>query len=79
MVVLSFLSACTSIGGISTDTDECRQVAYDKNPKPIIRDADIVFSQCLQQKETLREQKAKEANIDRWGEFITDLLFPKKG
>ncbi|SFC30711.1 hypothetical protein [Pseudoalteromonas denitrificans] len=71
------LSACTNLGGASSDTAECRKVAYDKNSKSMNSDADIVFSQCLQQKEGLRERETKEANINEWGEFIVDLLFSK--
>jgi len=82
---LLFLPSCTHIGGLSHDTQECRAIAYDNNAKLYENnaklyenDADIAFSQCLKQKKNLREQKTTKANIDLWGEFITDLLFGEK-
>jgi hypothetical protein len=72
--ILIFLPSCTHIGGLSHDTEECRAIAYDKNIKLQKVDAEIAFSQCLAQKKNLREQKTTQANINLWGEFITDLL-----
>jgi len=72
--ILLFIPSCTFIGGLSNDTQECRAIAYDKNAKLYENDADIVYSQCIEQKNNLREQKTTKANIDLWGEFITDLL-----
>jgi len=76
---LLFLPSCSHIGGLSHDTEECRVIAYDKNIKLHKVDAEIAFAQCLEQKKNLREQKTTKANIDLWGEFITDLLFGEKG
>ena len=75
---LLFLPSCTHIGGLPNDTEECRAVAYDKNSQLQEVDAEIAFSQCLEQKKALRKQKTIRANIDLWGEFITDLFFGEK-
>jgi len=72
--ILIFIPSCTHIGGLSNDTQECRAISYDKNTKLQKVDAEIAFSQCLEQKKALRKHKKTKANIDLWGEFITDLL-----